>query len=99
MLVAGFLFGCMGVFVKLGAPYFSNVELVFYRSFVGLIIIYAILHQRGGKLATPNWPGHLWRGVSGSRAAGGGLRGAGVGRKTAESSPQRRQVVVAAQDE
>lgn len=68
MLVAGFLFGCMGVFVKLGAPYFSNVELVFYRSFVGLLIIYAILRQRGGTLATPHWAGHLWRGVSGSIA-------------------------------
>jgi drug/metabolite transporter (DMT)-like permease len=68
MLVAGFLFGCMGVFVKLGAAYFSNIELVFYRSFIGLIIIYAILHQRGGKLATQHWAGHLWRGVSGSIA-------------------------------
>jgi drug/metabolite transporter (DMT)-like permease len=68
MLVAGLLFACMGVFVKLGAAYFSNVELVFYRSFVGLIIIYAILRQRGGTLATPYWAGHLWRGVSGSIA-------------------------------
>lgn len=68
MLVAGFLFGCMGVFVKLGAPYFSNVELVFYRSFVGLIIMYVIYRQRGGTLVTPQWRGHLWRGVSGSIA-------------------------------
>ena len=68
MLVAGFLFGCMGVFVKLGASYFSNIELVFYRSFIGLIFIYAILHQRGGKLSTPNWRGHMWRGTSGSIA-------------------------------
>ena len=35
MLAAGFLFGCMGVFVKLGAPFFSNLELVFWRSFSG----------------------------------------------------------------
>ena len=68
MLVAGFLFGCMGVFVKLGAQYFSNIELVFYRSFIGLVFIFAILHHRGGKLATANWTGHLWRGVSGSIA-------------------------------
>ena len=34
-----------------------------------------------------------------SRAARGGLRVAGDGRKTAESSPQRRQVVAAPQDE
>jgi len=68
MLVAGFLFACMGVLVKLGAEYFSNIELVFYRSFIGLIVIYAIMRQRGGTLATPHWASHLWRGVSGSIA-------------------------------
>jgi len=68
MLVAGFLFGCMGVFVKLGAAYFSNIELVFYRSLIGLIIMYAILRQRGGSMATPQWRSHLWRGISGSIA-------------------------------
>lgn len=68
MLVAGFLFGCMGVFVKLGAEYFSNIELVFYRSFIGLLIMYAIVRQRGGSIATPHWLGHLWRGLSGSIA-------------------------------
>jgi drug/metabolite transporter (DMT)-like permease len=68
MLVAGFLFGCMGVFVKLGAEYFSNIELVFYRSLIGLIIMYVILRQRGGTMATAQWKGHLWRGISGSIA-------------------------------
>lgn len=68
MLVAGFLFGCMGVFVKLGAANFSNVELVFYRSFIGLLIMYAIARQRGGSIATTHWLSHLWRGLSGSIA-------------------------------
>jgi len=68
MLVAGFLFGCMGVFVKLGAQYFSNIELVFYRSFIGLFIMYAILRQRNGTMATAHWKSHLWRGISGSIA-------------------------------
>lgn len=68
MVVAGFLFGCMGVFVKLGAHYFSNLELVFYRSLVGLTIMFAIVHQRRGSLATTQWKGHLWRGISGSIA-------------------------------
>lgn len=66
MLVAGFLFGCMGVFVKLGAPYFSNIELVFYRSFLGLLMVYAIIRMQGGSVATPHWGGHLWRSISGS---------------------------------
>jgi len=68
MLVAGFLFGCMGVFVKLGAAYFSNTELVFYRSFIGLLIMYGIVLQRRGSIATAHWKGHLWRGISGSLA-------------------------------
>ena len=68
MLVAGFLFGCMGVFVKLGAHYFSNLELVFYRSFLGLLMIYAIIRQQGLSVATHHWKPHLWRGISGSIA-------------------------------
>ena len=68
MLAAGFLFGCMGVFVKLGAHYFSDIELVFYRSFLGLLMVYAIIRQQGGSVATAHLGGHLWRSVSGSIA-------------------------------
>jgi len=68
MLVAGLLFACMGVFVKLGAAHFSNVELVFYRSFIGLFVVYALIKQQRGSLRTPYWRGHLWRGLSGSIA-------------------------------
>jgi drug/metabolite transporter (DMT)-like permease len=68
MLVAGLLFGCMGVFVKLGAQYFSNMELVFYRSFFGLLLVYTIVRQQSGSLATAHIGGHLWRGISGTVA-------------------------------
>ncbi|MEO8342834.1 MAG: DMT family transporter [Gallionella sp.] len=68
MLVAGFLFGCMGVFVKLGAPFFSHIELVFYRSFVGLLVVYLIMRQQRVSVATQHWRSHLWRGVSGTVA-------------------------------
>jgi drug/metabolite transporter (DMT)-like permease len=68
MLVAGLLFACMGVFVKLGAAHFSNIELVFYRSFIGLFVVYALIRQQRGSLRTPYWRGHLWRGLSGSIA-------------------------------
>ncbi|MGV8935392.1 MAG: DMT family transporter, partial [Gallionellaceae bacterium] len=68
MLVAGFLFGCMGVFVKLGAHDFSSIELVFYRSFIGLVIMLAVLRQRRGSISTPHWKGHLWRGTCGTIA-------------------------------
>jgi drug/metabolite transporter (DMT)-like permease len=68
MLVAGLMFGCMAVFVKLGAPYFSNIELVFYRSFFGLLLVYAIMRSQRVSLVTQNWLPHLWRGISGTVA-------------------------------
>jgi drug/metabolite transporter (DMT)-like permease len=68
MLVAGVLFACMGVFVKLGAAHFSHVELVFYRSFFGLIFIYLIMRQQRVNVRTQYWRNHLWRGLSGTIA-------------------------------
>ncbi len=68
MLAAGFLFACMGVFVKIGAAYFSHIELVFYRSFIGLLIIYAIMRLQGVSISTKHWRNHLWRGLSGTIA-------------------------------
>jgi len=68
MLVAGLLFGCMGVFVKLGAPHFTHTELVFYRSFLGLLLVYGIMRHQRVSLATRHWPAHLWRGISGTVA-------------------------------
>jgi drug/metabolite transporter (DMT)-like permease len=68
MLVAGFLFACMGVFVKLGAAYFSHIELVFYRSFLGLLLIFLIMRSQRISLATRHWRNHLWRGISGTVA-------------------------------
>jgi drug/metabolite transporter (DMT)-like permease len=65
MVVAGFLFGCMGVFVKLGAEFFSSAELVFYRSLFGLIFLFIIVQARRLPLNTPVWRMHLWRGMSG----------------------------------
>ncbi len=68
MLVAGLLFGLMGVFVKLGAPHFSHVELVFYRSLFGLLMVYGIMRHQQIGLATRHWRSHLWRGISGTVA-------------------------------
>ena len=65
MIVAGFLFGLMGVFVKLGSHYFSSAELVFYRSVIGLAVIYAIVRLQRRSLATPHVATHVWRGLSG----------------------------------
>ena len=68
MLVAGLLFACMGVFVKLGAAYFSHIELVFYRSFFGLLLVYAIMRRQRISLVTQHWRVHLWRDISGTVA-------------------------------
>lgn len=65
MLVAGFLFSCMGIFVKLGAEYFSSAELVFYRSLFGLVILYVVVISRRLPLRTAHFVNHAWRGVTG----------------------------------
>jgi len=68
MLVAGLLFGCMSVFVKLGASYFTHIELVFYRSFISMLIVYAIMRRNNIGIATQYPLTHCWRGVSGTIA-------------------------------
>lgn len=68
MLVAGLLFACMGVFVKLGAEFFTSTELVFYRSLFGLVVILALVRLRWRSLITAHPWAHLWRGVSGFAA-------------------------------
>lgn len=68
MLLAGLLFACMGVLVKLGAAHFSSSELVFYRSFFGLLLVSTMRHRKRTSLATPHWRGHMWRGLSGTVA-------------------------------
>ncbi len=68
MLLAGLLFACMGVLVKYGASHFSSSELVFYRSFFSLLIVYGMLRHARLALGTPHVRGHLWRGLSGTLA-------------------------------
>jgi drug/metabolite transporter (DMT)-like permease len=65
MLVASFFFAIMGVLVKIGAQKFSAAELVFYRSFFGLVFILGFTRIRGLSLATPLLSKHMWRGVIG----------------------------------
>lgn len=68
MLAAGFLFACMGMFVKLGSAHFSSSELVFYRSLFGLLLVFVMLRGRRLSFATPHAMGHVWRGLSGTAA-------------------------------
>ncbi len=66
MIVAALLFAVMGLCVKLGAAHgFSTAELVFYRSFIGLVVIYFIVWRRGYSLRTHHLRSHVYRGTSG----------------------------------
>ena len=66
MIVAGFMFAAMGVFVKLGAEHFDAAELAFYRNFVGLLAVGAVVAVRRGSLRTEHGTAHFMRGFVGS---------------------------------
>lgn len=65
MLVAALFFAIMGVLVKIGAHKFSSAELVFYRSFISLFFVYAMVRIRGLSLATPLLSKQILRGILG----------------------------------
>lgn len=65
MIVASFFFACMGVCVKLAAVRYSAAEIVFYRSFINLLIVVALLRVRGIPVRTPLWRLHIRRSGSG----------------------------------
>ncbi|MCX7180503.1 MAG: DMT family transporter, partial [Proteobacteria bacterium] len=65
MIVASLLFACMGVCVKLGSAQFSAAELVFYRGFIALVLIYGYVSIAGLSLATRHWRTHVTRGLAG----------------------------------
>lgn len=65
MLVASLLFACMGVCVKLSAATHSAVEIVFYRSFISLVIMYGLVRWRGVPLPTRHLRWQLSRGLVG----------------------------------
>lgn len=65
MLVAAFMFACMGVLVKLGAAHFSSTELVFYRSLFGVWMTYLVIRYYRLSVRTPYWRMHCWRGITG----------------------------------
>lgn len=66
MIVAGFFFAMMGVLVKYGAADFDAAEMAFYRSFVGLFFIGALVVARKGSVRTERLGNHVVRSVVGS---------------------------------
>lgn len=65
MIVAACFFAMMGVFVKLGSQSFSAVELVFWRTLFGVVLMSWAAVQQHGSLATPNLRYHIQRGLLG----------------------------------
>lgn len=68
MLVASFLFACMGVCVKFAAVTHSAVEITFYRSFISLLLMFGLVRLRGVSLATAHWRWQISRGLVGFSA-------------------------------
>src|SRR5512142_189868 len=66
MLVAGFLFATMGVFVKLGSTQFGTAELAFYRSVVTFVAMLGVVRLRGGSLRTRHFGMPLVRSAVGA---------------------------------
>lgn len=65
MILASLLFACMGVCVKFAAARYSAAEIVFYRSFISLLLMLMLVRLRGVALATPHWRWQISRGVTG----------------------------------
>ena len=65
MVVASLLFAGMGVCVKLAAETHSAAEIVFYRSFISLILMFALVRLQGVSLATRHWQWQISRGLVG----------------------------------
>lgn len=68
MIAASFLFASMGVCVKLAAETYSAVEITFYRSFISLLLMFALVRLRGVPIRTAHWRWQLTRGAVGFSA-------------------------------
>ncbi|AOY93247.1 hypothetical protein BKK79_16640 [Cupriavidus sp. USMAA2-4] len=65
MLFAAFSFSLMGVGVKLASEFYTTGEIVFYRSIIGVLIMWAVLASGGVSVRTPHMPVHIKRSLFG----------------------------------
>ncbi len=68
MLVACFFFACMTAFVKFTSGAVGTFEIVFYRSFIGLIILFVLMFTHGISIKTHYVTGHIKRSILGTIA-------------------------------
>ena len=69
-LAAAACFSFMAVFVKLCSGHFGSLELVFYRSLIGIVTISMFVHSQGLSLRTEHLGGHIKRAVLGTISVG-----------------------------
>lgn len=68
MLFAAFAFSLMGVGVKLASEFYATGEIVFYRSLIGVIIMWTVLASSGTPVRTPHMAMHVKRSLFGVTA-------------------------------
>ena len=66
MLVAGFCFAAMALFVKLGGAHFEAIELGFYRSLGAFLFIAAFVVARRKSVWNPHMGTHFFRSMAGT---------------------------------
>jgi drug/metabolite transporter (DMT)-like permease len=66
MLVSSFLFALMAAFTKMGAAHFGTFELVFYRSLMGVALLYLWIRATHRTVRTPFFWGHMLRSFLGT---------------------------------
>ena len=67
MIVAGFLFATMAVFVKLGSEHFGAAEMALYRSVFSLLLVLGMVGvMKGATLRTQHFGSHFMRSLVGS---------------------------------
>ena len=68
MLFAAFSFSLMGVGVKLASEFYTTGEIVFYRSLIGVTIMWIMLASQGISVRTPHMVTHIKRSLFGVTA-------------------------------
>ena len=91
MLAASLGFAVMGVFVKLGAPYFSAAEMVFWRSLLSMIAAAVLLWRAGTRIRTSRIGMHAHRALH-VLHAGRGVIGHFPGVGVVPPAPESRSV-------
>jgi drug/metabolite transporter (DMT)-like permease len=66
MIVAGFLFATMAVFVKLGSEHFGAAEMAMYRSLFSLVFVIGLAFTKRATLRTNYLAPHVMRSLVGS---------------------------------